>query len=223
MNIEDEVFKRSSIIFNRLEKYGFIKNNNNYVLEKQFLNDEFKAIITIDSNGKVDGKVIDLEVNEEYLGLRTEMMGEFASKVREAYKSILIDIKNKCCVDNYFIKDQSNRINNYIKSKYNDSPEFLWKKFPGYAVYRNKRNNKWYGIIMNLDLSKLDNGNGEVEIMNVKLNENRVQDLLKKNGFYKAYHMNKADWISVILNDTIKDEIIMELLDESYNLISEQK
>ena len=220
LNIENEVFKKTSVNFNNLEKYGFIKEKNIYKYAKNFFNNEFKAIISIDDKGFVSGKVIDLQVNEEYLGLRTEMAGEFVNNVREFYKNILIDIKKHCFETNYFIFNQSNRINKYIREKYNNNPEFLWNKFPGYAVYRNENNNKWYGIIMNLDLSKLDNGSGEVEIINIKLDENKIQKLLKREGFYEAYHMRKTDWISIILNDTLKDEEIISLINESYNLIS---
>lgn len=221
MSIETEIFKRSTVDFKKLKKYGFEKNNNNYTLEKLFFNDDFKAIISINEKGNISGKVIDLQVDEEYLGLRTETTGEFVNKVRKAYKDILIDIRDHCFEPQYFISDQANRINKYIKNKYNDEPEFLWSKFPGYAIFRNKSNNKWYGIIMNLDLSKLGGGSGEVEIINIKLSENKIQKLLKKDGFYKAYHMNKTDWISIILNNTLKDDEIITLLNESYNLISE--
>ena len=221
MSIETEIFKRSTVDFKKLKKYGFEKNNNNYTLEKLFFNDDFKAIISINEKGNISGKVIDLQVDEEYLGLRTETTGEFVNKVRKAYKDILIDIRDHCFEPQYFISDQANRINKYIKNKYNDEPEFLWSKFPGYAIFRNKSNNKWYGIIMNLDLSKLGGDSGEVEIINIKLSENKIQELLKKDGFYKAYHMNKTDWISIILNNTLKDDEIITLLNESYNLISE--
>ena len=221
MNIENEVFKRTKVNFKQLEKYGFQKENNSYIFEKNLLNDEFKAIINIDDKGLLSGKVIDLQVDEEYTNIRTEMTGEFVNNVRESYKNILIDIRKHCFETNYYITEQANRINKYIKDKYNNEPEFLWKKFPGYGVYRNKNNNKWYGIIMNLDLSKLDDGSGEVEIINVKLTANKIQKLLKEKGFYEAYHMSKTDWISIILNDTLKDGEIETLLDESYNLISE--
>ena len=221
LNIENEVFKRTNVNFKQLEKYGFKKEKNIYIFEKKILNNEFKTIINIDDKGLVSGKVIDLQLDEEYTNIRTEMTGEFVNNVRESYKNILIDIRKHCFETNYFISGQANRINKYIKEKYNNEPEFLWDKFPGYGVYRNENNNKWYGIIMNLDLSKLDNGSGEVEIINVKLAENKVEKLLKEKGFYEAYHMSKTDWISVILNDTLKDEEIVSLLDESYNLISE--
>lgn len=220
MNIENEIFKRTTINFNKLSKYGFKKENNTYIYEKVFFDNEFKAIISINNKSHISGKVIDLQFDEEYLGFRTEMSGEFVNSVRESYKNILIDIRTNCFEPNYFIFNQANRINKYINEKYNDDPEFLWPKFPGYAVYRNQNNKKWYGIIMNLDLSKLDNNTGEVEIINVKLDEKKIQKLLKQKGFYKAYHMSKTDWISIILNDTLKDEEILSLLDESYNIIS---
>ena len=221
MNIENDVFKRFSVNYKKLEDYGFKKNGNEFVLEKNFLNNDFKAIITISFKGNISGKVIENELDEEYTLLRTEMIGEFVGKVREAYKDILIDIRKHCFEPNYYIYDQTNRINRYIKEKYHNNPEFLWDNSSGCGVYRNKLNNKWYGIIMNVDYSKLDNKTGEVEIINVKLDEERIVNLLKEKGFYKAYHMNKKDWISIILNDTLSDDVVCSLIDESYNIINE--
>ena len=220
MNIEKDIFKRTIVNFKQIEPYGFKKENNRYIFEKNFLKNDFKVIITIDDKGIISGKVIDLQINEEYTNINTEMTGEFINKVRESYKDILIDIRNKCFENKYFIFDQSNRINKYIKDKYNNEPEFLWNKFPGYAVYRNEKNKKWYGIIMNLDMSKLNNGTGETEIINIKLDENKIKKLLKQKGFYEAYHMSKKDWISIILNDTLKDDEIISLLNESYELVN---
>ena len=54
---------------------------------------DFKAIIIVDNN-TVSGKVIDLELNDEYLGIKTNMNGNFVSKVRDEYLNILLDIKN---------------------------------------------------------------------------------------------------------------------------------
>ena len=224
MNIENEVFKRFSVNYKKLESFGFKKEKNNYVLEINFLNNDFNAIITIDSKGIVTGKVIDNELNEEYMLLRTEAIGEFVGKVREAYKEILLDIRNNCFEANCFIFDQTNRINNYIKEKYGSDPEFLWESSPGCGVYRNHSNNKWFGIIMNVNYCKLDsNKNGEVEVINIKLDELEIKDLLKKNGFYKAYHMNKVSWISIILNDTLSDDVICPLIDKSYEIINSGK
>ena len=222
MNIEEEIFKKGTFQEKELIKYGFKKENNKYILKKPFLNNSFITEIEI-FNNKVTGKVIDLEVEEEYTNLRTNSKGEFAGKVRDSYKEILLSIKENCFIENTFLNPQTNRVNNYIKEKYKDNPEFLWSKFPGYAVYRNKNNEKWYSIIMNISSDKLNKEIGEVEIINIKLNEDKIMNLLKKEGFYKAYHMNKKDWISIILNDTLEDKEIFSLIDESYEIINENE
>lgn len=222
MNIEEEIFKKGTFQEKELIKYGFKKENNKYILKKLFLNNSFITEIEI-FNNKITGKVIDLEVEEEYTNLRTNSKGEFAGKVRDSYKEILLSIKENCFIENTFLNPQTNRVNNYIKEKYKDNPEFLWSKFPGYAVYRNKNNEKWYSIIMNISSDKLNKEIGEVEIINIKLNEDKIMNLLKKEGFYKAYHMNKKDWISIILNDTLEDKEIFSLIDESYEIINENE
>ena len=103
LSIESDVFNKSIINIELLEKYGFIKEYDNYIYERNFLNNNFKAIINIDKNGKVKGKVIDLLVNEEYLGLRTNMIGEFTNKIREYNNYILIYIENNCYINRYCI------------------------------------------------------------------------------------------------------------------------
>ncbi len=219
MNIENDIFKRTKVLFNKLESYGFIKNNNKYIYEQPFLNNTFKAVITIDEKGSIKGKVIDLQMDDEYLALRTSMNGEFVEKVRDSYKDILRDIKANCYESRYFIYDQTNRINNLIKIEFNDEPEFLWDKTPGCGVYRNKDNNKWYGIIMNIDYSKIDNKTGEIEIMNVKLDEDKIKELIKHKGYYKAYHMNKKYWITILLDETLSDDEILDKIEKSYHNI----
>ena len=221
MDIEDTIFKRTFVNIKKLIPYGFIKDGKDFIYKKKFLDNSFETIISISKDGKISGMVIDLEMNEEYLGLRSQVSGSFALNVREEYTKILNDIKNKCCEEKQYINNQTNRINNYIKKEYKNNPEFLWDKFPSYGVYRNKNNKKWYAIIMNIDFSKLGGKSKEVEIINVKLKEDEVTSLLKHNGFYKAYHMNKNDWISIVLDDSIDDEIIYSLIDESYNNINE--
>lgn len=225
MNIEEEIFKRSHVILEKLEPYGFSKINDKYIYTRHFFNNTFKAEITIDKNRILTGKVIDLEFNEEYTNIRViNQTGKFVNKIRNLYKDILINIKENCFEEDFFISKQANMLTKYINDTYQDKPEFLWNKFKGYGVFRNKEKQKWYGIIMNIDKSKLDNHTeGEIEILNIKLNQDKIIELLNQKGFYKAYHMNSKDWISIILDGTIPDKKIISLLNESYNLINKKE
>ena len=215
--LEKEIFKRSHFDNQKLISYGFKKINDYFIYEKNILNNSFKVIIKVDND--ISSKVIDLKTNEEYINHRTKMAGDFVSKVRESLLEILNDIKDNCCINEYFIYNQSNSIVKYIKNKYDINPEFLWEDLPSCGVFRNKKTNKWFGIIMNIDRSKIMDSKGEVEVINIKLDPDVILDLINKDGYYKAYHMNKKYWITLILDNTLNDKEIYNLIDKSYKIV----
>jgi predicted DNA-binding protein (MmcQ/YjbR family) len=186
------------------------------------MNNQFEADIEIVKSGDVRGKVFDIENEEEYLPLRylsqEKEQGAFVSRVRESYIEILSDIREKCFKEKYFVSDQINRITERITTEYSDKPLFMWDKFPDCAVFKNTDTKKWYGIVMNVKRSQLgEMSNNEVEIINLKINKDKIQELLKKNGYYPAWHMNKKLWISIALDETISDDEIWELVKESHS------
>ncbi len=221
--IENEIIKGKKVNFDHLLSYGFKEKNNRYEYEKSILDQHFLVSVTITKNGQLTGKIWDNHVNDEYTAFRIkDQNGEFAGHIREEYQQILQDIVNRCFNSNYFLYDQTNRLANKIIKQYGNKPEFLWKKNPGFGIFRNVVSKKWYAAFMNIDQNKLDpKKNGEVEILNVKLNSNKIKELGKKKVFYPAYHMNKKNWITILLNDTMNDELIMEYINESY-LLSEK-
>ena len=212
MTIEEEIFKTYKVNKNKLLKYGFTKDNT-YKYSKKIMN-TFEVQITIDTNNVI-GKIYDLESQCEYTNYRVkDASGEFTSKIKEKYINILKDIRKNCFEKNYFIFEKSNNITSKIIQIYETKPEFLWKKHPGYGVFRNKKSGKWFAIIMNIDKSKIiPNKKGEIEIINLKLNDNKY---LKQKGIYPAYHMNKKSWVTIILDDTLKEEKILNLINISY-------
>lgn len=222
MNIANEIFKKTIPNYNKLEEYGFIKNNNKYIYTKEFHNNEFKLIFIINKN-KFETKVIDNNLNEEYIAINIKNNpSTYVNEIKNECNIILEDIKNKCFITNNFVHPQTNRITKLIYDKYQDKPEFLWDNC-NHGVFRNKHNNKWYGIIMNLENIKSNDYPHNIEVINIKLNRDKIIKLLTKKGFYKAYHMNKLDWITIALNDTLKDNEILLLIEESYNLVNKRK
>lgn len=217
LNIEDKIFKRMKLNKEKLISYGFIKKDKGYQYSKNFMKNTFRADIYIDLNGNVQGKVYDLDIEEEYTNFRVEdSVGEFVNTVKEEYIEILKDIANHCFEKEYFIYEQSNRIAKLIKETYQVEPEFLWEKFPNYGVFRNVRSQKWFSAIMNIDKSKIiPKEKGEIEILNVKLDD-EVSTYLKQKGIYPAYHFSKKSWVSIILDDTLSDTEIMHLINTSY-------
>ena len=217
MKIEADIFKTYTLNENKLIDYGFVKEQSIYKYIDYILDNTFQVIINIDQNGKVEGKVFDLDAESEYtnFGIK-DITGSFALKVKEEYQLILKDIRDKCYDKKYFIFNQSNRITKLIIKKYKIIPEFLWEKNPTFGVFRNQKSKKWFGIIMNIDKSKIiPDQKGEIEILNLKLDD---KNYLQEKGIYSAYHMNKKSWVSIILDETLTDEKIMKLVEISYGL-----
>ena len=221
MNIEKEVFQKYKVDYSKLEEFGFKKELDNYIYTKNFLDNDFKCIVTIDKLGNVQGQVIDLNTEEEYFNLRLETLGTYVNMIKEKYKEILIDIRNNCFEENYFVYDESNLICDFIYKTYGDKPEFLWDKELN-GVFRSKLNNKWYAIIMNIN-GKYLGKTGNIEVMNVKIDENDLDNLLKEDNIYKAYHMNKKKWISILLNENDNLNRVEELIKNSHNLVNKER
>lgn len=219
--MEYELFKKCVFDYSKLLKYGFKEENNIYYYEKYILDNNYKICIKIENNNVI-GKIYDLIFNDEYLNLNVDSNLSFNNKIKEEYIKVLKDIKVKCTKESLFVFKQSNEITNYIKRKYKVNPEFLWDKSTGNGVFRNKNKKKWFGIILSVSKDKLDSKYKQeiIEVINLKLDETMIKELIKMDGFYRAYHMNKKSWISIILDNTLDNEIIYSLIDQSYNNVN---
>ena len=212
-------------ISERMEAYGFIKKGNSYILEKDFMDGDFTAALTVHENGQVRGRVLDNMNDEEYLQLRMpNYTGSYVNTVRSAYEDVLMDIAEHCCNEVAFASDQSNRIAEAIAEKYQVTPDFPWDDGPHSpsGVFRHNNNQKWFGLLMNLDRRLLQPNASEenVDVLNLKADEARRDSTLRIPGVYPAYHMNHEKWISVILDGTIGDDIVLGLVEDSYRQTS---
>ena len=106
----------------------------------------------------------------------------------------------------------------YVKRKYKAQPEHLWMRYPDYVVFRHANNEKWFGIVMDVPRSKLGlDGDEAVDILNVKLGDPLLADLLmQQEGYFRGYHINRGNWISILLDGSVPMEDVCRWLDESY-------
>ena len=58
-----------------------------------------------------------------------------------------------------------------------------------------------------------------IDVLNIKIEEDKREEILKLPSVYPAYHMNKQKWISIVLDGGLDDETLMSLIDTSRNLV----
>ena len=109
----------------------------------------------------------------------------------------------------------------YARETLGTQAEYLFASSPDCAVLRCRANRKWYGIIMRVGRDKLvRGGEGDVDILNVKCDPMMRASLLRKAGFFPAYHMNKTHWITMLPDGTVSVEELTGCLAMSYDRVS---
>lgn len=223
-SIEETIFARKRWVESKMFAYGFRKNGNAYTIEKAFLDGAFQVVLSVDAKGRVAGSVKDRMTQDEYYQLRQENAdGAYVNTVRTAYASLLQGIAASCCCDVLFASPQANRLAGSILERFQVRPDFPWEhaaRYQSYGAFRHASHRKWFALIMNVKRAVLDKDSNPapVDILNVKIQPEDGERLHRMSGIYPAYHMNHKLWISIVLDDTLSDERIMELIETSYLL-----
>ena len=203
-----------------LEKYGFKNEQGGYIYKEKICDGDFTAVAKITKN-EFTVRLFEEGFSDEYTMVNVdEASGGYVSYVRIEVKNLVDKIVNDCFVSislREYVLD-------YIKTKYGVSPEYPWEDMPHCCIFRNGQNQKWFGIIMDVAQEKLTGkGKNIIDVMNLKNDPRRISDLIDGKNIFKAYHMNKIHWISVILDKNINSDKLKQLIDESFDLINKKR
>ena len=221
MKVLNKLLTNKIIDYEKLKEYGFTSKGENYIYEKLLSNKHFKVIIEINDD-KQTARIMDLDVDDEYVLVDVpDASGNFVGQIREEYNDIINDIISKCTRYDIFKSNQTKEVIDYIKDKYHDDLEYLWEKTPDAAIWRNKNNGKWYGLLMKIPENRLGaKSDNLVEIIDLRYHKNNITDILKNKGIYPGYHMNKKSWITIKLDNLLDTKEIYKLIDQSYEISS---
>ena len=105
-----------------------------------------------------------------------------------------------------------------IKTAYGIEPEDVFGD-PDIAVFRHTDNRKWFGVLMRIPLCKLglpaeENG----MILNLKAEPLFIDSIVDHQRIFRAYHMNKEHWISVLLDGSVSMDDLGFFIEGSYQL-----
>ncbi len=118
-------------------------------------------------------------------------------------------------------QSQRERIIAFLQQQYGAAPEYLWASSPQSAVFRHPQSRKWYAVLMEVRREKLGvPGDGALQVLDLKCDPLMTGSLLLEKGFFPAYHMNKAHWVSVALDGQAGDARIFPLLEMAFGLVA---
>lgn len=110
-------------------------------------------------------------------------------------------------------------LENYISDTFGSAGENLFVRYPTFQVFRHLNNRKWFAVIMDIPRKNLGLAEaGEVSVVNLKCDPLLIGSFREEPGIFPGWHMNKAHWITVVLDGTVEEEKLVFLLDMSYEL-----
>ena len=116
----------------------------------------------------------------------------------------------------------ANELIAYVRDTYSADPEYPWddENF----IFRHTANRKWFAVAMRLPYSRLGlEKPGSVDIVDVKCGPLLMDAYRRQPGILPGYHMNKDNWVTILLDVTAEDGLIRELMDISYDMTKNPK
>ncbi len=106
----------------------------------------------------------------------------------------------------------------YLLAHFQAQRDYPWERTPEFAVFRHEQNRKWFAIVMRIARGKLGlPGEGMLDIVNLKCDPLLLGSLRQEPGFFPAYHMNKAYWITAALDGSVPDDQLRMLAQMSFD------
>lgn len=116
-----------------------------------------------------------------------------------------------------------NKLTDYILDTYGVEEDHPFAAAPDNMIFRNPRNRKWFAVLLSeLPKSCLGlNSSETADVLNLKCDPIMTCPLIDHQKIFRAYHMNKEHWISVLLDSPITEEELFFLVDLSYRLVDQ--
>ncbi len=213
MNIEQHIFQKAKCSFAKLKAFGFSEGADGYIYSAKIMDGEFCAEVRISLNGEVAGRLYDTAFHEEYTGFRIRGGGAYSNTVRAEYEALLQTIREQCFTPLYYETETANALIDYIREHYGDHPSFEFKRNPDISAIRSHKTGEWYAFLLNL--------NGR-ETIYLKLPEERVAQLIQKDGILKSTFLSEKRWIVIPLEDKLTLEEIIPYLQEAHDAENKQ-
>lgn len=215
---KDAILDAYELNVSALKPYGFCESRNGYTYQQECNKTLYLKIEINDQRFRVN--VYDKELNEEYIPFQlSSASGNFVTEIRKKVGIVVQDIIETCMTP----IGLRNEIFSHMKEAYQVEPEYPWDNQPTYAVFKIPESKKWFALMMRIPYRYLGmKKEGVIDVINLKVRPETIESLIDHESFFPAYHMNKKYWITVMLNQRVSFEKVINLIEESYLLVKKK-
>lgn len=112
----------------------------------------------------------------------------------------------------------------YIAERFSVEPDYPWERLAEGYVCRHPDNRKWFLVGMPVACRHLGiDRDGVVDVVDVKTGPLLQGAYRTHPGILPGYHMNKAHWVTIMLDGSAEDDVIRELLEVSWELTRDKR
>lgn len=214
-SFEEDILKNQQPEPEKLLSFGFHRQDDALVYSAPLMDNRFVYSIRIKGND-VATAMTD-EDNQVYeLYKNTSVSARNLDQLRKAAEDLLQKIVQSCFKPDPFQNEQTTNLVNWMESTFQAAPEFLWRRYPDYAVFR-APNEKWFALLMGVPADKLGlKGKDRLEVLDVRMDPEKVKSRINNETILPAYHMNKRTWISIVLDGSVDTQLLQDWIRQSY-------
>lgn len=217
---KDTVIKTNA---DALLAHGFRHAAEKYVYECLLEDGAFLLHLTIDDH--LHDEVIDLQTNEPYsLYKLSSLSSGFAYAMKQNVESIIQGLFPELSNDNNPFALPCFQYLEEAMTKRFDEPTDNPFEDEDIRIFRLKQNRKWYGIAMQIPANKLGfAGDNEILGLCVRVEKGYAEQYIDHKLVFPAYHMNKKNWVNLVLDDRLTQEETLDHLLRSRSIVMEGK
>ncbi len=198
--------------FDKLLGYGFCREGDAYILAKDLSENGLYMRVEI-TETRFEVRVIDRAFDDDFLPFSVK---NGSSPVKSEAERLVEEIVGACFVS----IDVTKNLVAYLEEKYGTKHEEPWEDSPGDYTFKTPNSKKWYAIIMHIPGKRIGlETENAVDIINFKIDPAKISALVDNKHYFYAYHMNKKNWITVLLDKDTDMQTLKVLLDDNFRMV----
>ena len=200
---------------------GFVFSSDKYVYERA-LDDTFLLRLTLDDS--LHDEVLDLSTNESYtLYKLSSLSSGFAYSMKLNVETTIQELFPELHQNNPFSSPIFVYLEEAMMASFSEPSDNPFEE-DGIRIFRIKTNRKWYGVAMMIPAKKLGfDGDNEIFGLCVRVEKGSADRHIDHKLVFPAYHMNKSNWINLVLDGRLSNEETLGYLLRSRDIVLNHK